>query len=364
MDFQEKARLNQLGQKINIMKGLQLSEDEITKSFDKEDIEIIEKARSHKYIRKEGDRYVYEEAKGKHSKSDSENAFIGHTISVGDNGIKYKVDAVINGKAKLEQIDEKDYGIMKTQIVDVDMLKRYATIHGDQSEKKEAKTELANHYNVTEDKLSKLKLDGSDSNIDLSRSLNLPIDGTNFSGVKETIKKIMNKSLTIDIEKSEDSKEQRVAKILAEYKASGELTEEEIQKALETDIEKAKSGVYENTPENLKLGRVGQKYGHKQEKSKIKEKKPIDFIKLKEDFGFRVILERSDDSVFIQCNKNNSNIGKTIDILKESGIKISEIFVRDYWGNETEIPLNTSDFSKYSMGKGEEGNDVQIILKK
>lgn len=37
-------------------------------------------------------------------------------------------------------------------------------------------------------------------------------------------------------------------------------------------IEKARSGIYENTPENKKLGRVGQKYGTKKEETKFERK--------------------------------------------------------------------------------------------
>lgn len=61
MDQINKALLNQLTQKIGVMKGMQMSDEEIEKSFDKSELDLIEKARSHKYIRKEGDRYIYEE---------------------------------------------------------------------------------------------------------------------------------------------------------------------------------------------------------------------------------------------------------------------------------------------------------------
>lgn len=39
-------------------------------------------------------------------------------------------------------------------------------------------------------------------------------------------------------------------------------SEDCLEKAEENDLEKAKSGVYANTSENRKLGRVGQKYGN------------------------------------------------------------------------------------------------------
>ena len=36
-----------------------------------------------------------------------------------------------------------------------------------------------------------------------------------------------------------------------------------IAKSFENDIEKARSGIYEDTPENRRLNRVGQQYGSK-----------------------------------------------------------------------------------------------------
>ncbi|MCK9430438.1 MAG: hypothetical protein M0R17_10595 [Candidatus Omnitrophica bacterium] len=61
---------------------------------------------------------------------------------------------------------------------------------GEEDNNKTLRSKIANHYNVSPAKLSILKLDGTDSIIDLSRALNLPIDDTNFSGVKETIRKL------------------------------------------------------------------------------------------------------------------------------------------------------------------------------
>lgn len=45
---------------------------------------------------------------------------------------------------------------------------------------------------------------------------------------------------------------------------------------VEDSLEKAKSGIYQNTFENRKLGRVGQKYGEKREESEEELKKKID----------------------------------------------------------------------------------------
>lgn len=66
----------------------------------------------------------------------------------------------------------------------------------------------------------------------------------------------------------------------------------------------------------------------------------------------------------MQFNKNNKNIQKVIDVLKTYNIAVKDMFVRDYWGNETKVATNTVDFSKYATGDGEEANDVQLILRK
>ena len=68
------------------------------------------------------------------------------------------------------------------------------------------RSKIANHYNVSSAKLSTLKLDGTDSDIDLSRALNLPIDDTNFSGVKETIKKLSENKKGNGVESEGDKK--------------------------------------------------------------------------------------------------------------------------------------------------------------
>lgn len=44
MDQINKALLNQLTQKIGVMKGMQMSDEEIEKSFDKSELDLIEKA--------------------------------------------------------------------------------------------------------------------------------------------------------------------------------------------------------------------------------------------------------------------------------------------------------------------------------
>ena len=58
--------------------------------------------------------------------------------------------------------------------------------------------------------------------------------------------------------------------IYSNIELSNEDVNEDIKKALEIDIEKSRVGVYEDTSENRKLGRVGMKYGsaHTEEDNK------------------------------------------------------------------------------------------------
>jgi len=53
----------------------------------------------------------------------------------------------------------------------------------------------------------------------------------------------------------------------------GENKRQNILKGFEDDIEKSRSGVYANTPENKKLNRVGQKYGAEKKEDEPSEKK-------------------------------------------------------------------------------------------
>lgn len=61
----EKYRAQQLADKIRQMKVMNLSPEEIQKSFTGEELNMIEKSMIHKYIRKEGDRYIYNEPEKK-----------------------------------------------------------------------------------------------------------------------------------------------------------------------------------------------------------------------------------------------------------------------------------------------------------
>jgi hypothetical protein len=68
-----------------------------------------------------------------------------------------------------------------------------------------------------------------------------------------------------DIQKAiQGARAAQAGRIYGGFNYSGEVDESNILKAqdeTEDDFEKAKSGVYSNTAENRKLGRVGQKYG-------------------------------------------------------------------------------------------------------
>lgn len=130
MEF-NKYKEQQLAEKLRMMSTMNLSKDEFMKSFDKDEISILKKdieKGMHKYIRKEGDRYIYDEPKEKTNKESKIK--VGQIVSIGKTGTKYKVDSIKNDKVKLEQLDEKEEtGVMKTQIVDLKRLEDNATIH-------------------------------------------------------------------------------------------------------------------------------------------------------------------------------------------------------------------------------------------
>lgn len=79
-----------------------------------------------------------------------------------------------------------------------------------------------------------------------------------------------------------------------------------ISKDVLSDIVKARSGIYENTPENRKLGRVGQRYGGKKESEK-KETKETNFSYSNKDF---LLAMPEDDGKDIESTINEfvSNI--------------------------------------------------------
>jgi len=65
-----------------------------------------------------------------------DKSLLNKVVSFGQDGIKYTVDSIQNGKAKLEQLDNKDYGVSKTQIVDLDRLKDNAIVHENKNDMK------------------------------------------------------------------------------------------------------------------------------------------------------------------------------------------------------------------------------------
>lgn len=74
-----------------------------------------------------------------------------------------------------------------------------------------------------------------------------------------------------------------------------------ISTPIEDYLEKARSGIYSNTPENRKLGRVGQKYGEKREETSIEQK----IVKIEED-----IIKRTGNKYECLCflDKGGKNI--------------------------------------------------------
>ena len=191
--------------------------------------DMVEKA---KYVRREGApgnyKYVYEEPKGKSGKKEEsslDKQKIGNKISWlgADNKFHESEITGINIKAGTIDLKDSENGdgeSMKNVLYKyITQPKENKTDKVDKKEGKNIKSKLASHYNVSEDNVSKLKLDGSDSNVDLSRAFKLPIDDTNFAGVKETIKKLMNKSESSDLEKADKEKKQKkIKKVMEEFK--------------------------------------------------------------------------------------------------------------------------------------------------
>jgi len=66
------------------------------------------------------------------------------------------------------------------------------------------------------------------------------------------------------------------------------IQHEKVILVTEDFIEKSKSGVYTDTPENRKLGRVGQKFGNEKTEKSEEEKKAEEKKKFKEIFDFHV----------------------------------------------------------------------------
>jgi len=125
-----------------------------------------------------------------------------------------------------------------------------------------------------------------------------------------------------DIENlSKAETEQLLGQIQAEILKGGDYnTLTEMRNIALGNIEKARSGVYADTPENRKLGRVGQQYGGKgsrggqQEddetvKQKINQRKKNYFIKTMRDDGCN-----KDDEMFISRHEDSFK-----DVLKKYG---------------------------------------------
>ena len=103
---------------------------------------------------------------------------------------------------------------------------------------------VASHYNVSREKVSKLKLDGTDTPLELSRALGLHLNDTNFSGVNDTIKKLSGKNKDLENKLSElidkENFYEKVAEHFGEPDDDGESESALIDRILSHGEEKVK----------------------------------------------------------------------------------------------------------------------------
>jgi hypothetical protein len=231
MDQNLKIQLGNIQDKINIIKGMGLSEEELEKAFSKAELDIIEKAHSHKYLRKEGDRYIYEENKVKEGKKEENKG----------KWISYSID-------ELRELMEELLKVGKEEIaaeVAEEYLKRRKQEKLDNKNKEESKKK--EEYEITNPMVEYLDKHPAG---DLKEHI---ADYSKQAGIKfssSEVDSLINQYSNIKKEKSiEDtlSKEQHVATILKSYK-EGTLIDNEgnrvetIEKAMEVAFEKGGEG--------------------------------------------------------------------------------------------------------------------------
>lgn len=251
MDQINKVLLNQLTQKIGVMKGMQMSDEEIEKSFDKSELDLIEKARSHKYIRKEGDHYIYEE-------NNNDTRKVGRFGYSGPKGQENEYGGDLSDKPQKKSTPEED-----AERERVSKLEEEDDLNQEKPSKRKEQSEKKEDVKVGD----KIKVEGKKPGFFVSAKItgikndmiSYETEDGDSGNLRKDSEKLVLKSLDIDIEKSENSKEQKVAKVMKEFKegtlksSSGELVTDRDQaiaiamseagikkeKSIESDIEKA-----------------------------------------------------------------------------------------------------------------------------
>jgi len=264
MDQNLKIQLKQIEGKFNIMESMSLSDEEINNGFSKAEKDIIEKAQraNHKYLRKEGDKYIYEESKQGDSK-------VGELQIAGKVGGGMMASGIINGKKVsidipkefLKTVSSFDNKESRQKVKD--MLLTEAGKDQQPEKKEEADSYVKNKKEI----ISKLEKQIDDlgnevASLDTDQKLK-KVKGI-LSVHKSELEEYNNKtekSITDTL-----SKEQQVATILKSFK-DGNLTDSEGNKV--DSIEKAVEIAFEKGGEGSRGGKV---IGHTDSGKPIYEK--------------------------------------------------------------------------------------------
>lgn len=133
----------------------------------------------------------------------------------------------------------------------------------------------------------------------------------------------------------------------------------QIQKSFDNDIYKARSGVYADTAENRKLGRVGQEYGHAAKQREPADKQPKRKQEGSGSSKLRSLFESGADTKTMLEAAGYTGLPKLVDELDTS---------KAWEGVTLHRGVQTEDFAKqlkggqmhYGGGKGVNGGMNQI----
>ena len=311
MDLNERIILGNIESKMRIMKGMELNDDEINASFSAIEKNILEKAFNHKYIRKEGQKYIYEEPKvpegskmsdeEKEARAFDEEHKKGGSYEKQHNADQKKIEA--RGKQPEEKSGSEGMKTSDVKVGDFVKIKDYwskkysrNTYRVSKIDKDEIEVKWMKENGSTETKKFGLGQHRDEGSFKIAPEDSGLWSFEEWENWRNKVKKGTDSSIT----KSEDSKERKVALVMREFKdgklksSSGDsvtdrdqaiaiaLSEAGLSKG-EVDESGLEKGVYIDDAENRKLGRVGQKYGVEDE-ALAKELKVLE-VKEKEVAG-------------------------------------------------------------------------------
>lgn len=121
-----------------------------------------------------------------------------------------------------------------------------------------------------------------------------------------------------------------------------------IEKAFDTDIQKARSGRYTDTPENRKLGRVGMEYGEKKGGKEMKES----------DMKLSIAEKREIISDFKQARKEANKTEPYAPMRTEAGKKFLANVVKKYGAEKIAYLFLKKSWASMSEGMSSIYNQV------